>query len=379
MKTLTLISRIIVGCLFIFSGLIKANDPIGFSYKLQEYYHVFGVPFLGSTAVLQAILICALEIVLGIALLAGARKQLTVWLLLVLILFFTWLTGYSAIYNKVTDCGCFGDFLKLTPWQSFSKDIVLLVLIIFLLVGMKYIRPMFRPRTGDMIIAVSAILTIAFSTYCYYYLPVLDFLPYKEGANIQALMTVPEGAPKDEYKTVLIYKNKKTAEEKEYTADNLPWKDSVWMAEWEYKSTDSKKIKEGVKPEIHDFRMTDSEGNDVTDKLFEKDEYKLVIVEYDLNEARKGRVQEDLTKLTNDVMEKEKMEVFAITATPLAQAEAFRHEVQAPYTFYNADATALKTIIRSNPGLMLMKKNVVIKKWSACEIPDYFDLMRHCQ
>src|ERR1700712_2103969 len=177
-------ARIIVGLLFIFSGLIKANDPLGFSYKLEEYFEVFHITFLNGFALSIAILLCALEMILGFALLIGVRAVSVAWGLLLLIIFFAFLTFYSAYFKVVQTCGCFGDAIPLTPWQSFSKDLVLLLLILVIFYNKTKIQPLFTAKTGDRLLLGAAVVSIGIGFYTYNCLPVIDFLPYKVGANI---------------------------------------------------------------------------------------------------------------------------------------------------------------------------------------------------
>src|ERR1700744_5265967 len=190
-KGLIWFCRIFVGLLFVFSGLIKINDPLGFSYKLEEYFEVFHITFLSGLAVSIAILLCSLEIILGFALLIGVRAKQVAWGLLLLIIFFAFLTFYSAAFKVVQTCGCFGDAIPLTPWQSFSKDLVLLLLILVLFKNRQNIKPLFKPKTGDQLLLGSVIVSIAMGLYTYNFLPVMDFLPYKVGANIPDEMKTP--------------------------------------------------------------------------------------------------------------------------------------------------------------------------------------------
>jgi uncharacterized membrane protein YphA (DoxX/SURF4 family) len=194
------IKRAIVGLLFIFSGLIKANDPLGFGYKLQEYFEVFHISFLNDYAVAIAILLCTLEIVLGALLLLGFWSSKVAWGLLVIIIFFTFLTFYSAFFEVVTSCGCFGDAIPLTPWQSFIKDIVLLSMILQIFIKRKEILPVITgKKVQQFIAALILILSLGFGLFTYSYLPILDFLPYKIGNNIPQLMITPAGAAPDVY------------------------------------------------------------------------------------------------------------------------------------------------------------------------------------
>src|SRR5690606_28978498 len=199
-QSLLWISRIFVGLLFVFSGLIKANDPIGFGYKLQEYWVVFGTDFLMPHSATLAIVICALEILLGALLLLGFYRRVLAWGLLLLIIFFTFLTFYSAFFEVVTSCGCFGDAIPLTPWESFTKDLVLLAFILVIFALRDHIRPVTADRqTQAMATAALVVISLGAGIYTYNYLPVIDFLPYKKGNNIPELMVLPEGAEPDQY------------------------------------------------------------------------------------------------------------------------------------------------------------------------------------
>lgn len=223
---LTHIARILVGGLFIFSGFIKANDPLGFSYKLEEYFEVFkgdtGLSLFEWFAHISlpiAIIICAAEMILGFLLLLGYKRRLTLNLLLAQILFFTFLTFYSACYNKVTHCGCFGDFLPLKPWESFWKDIALLILITLLFSGKENINPIFSPMVLSTLFMLGTVLSFWFPIYAYRNLPPLDFRAYKIGNNIKEKMKKGENYKDAVYETMLVYKNTKTNDLKEFTQD----------------------------------------------------------------------------------------------------------------------------------------------------------------
>src|SRR5690554_5627982 len=214
-KVIVLIARILTGIVFVFSGLIKANDPVGFSYKLQEYFHVLGLQFLNDSAVIIAVLICSLEVLLGGLLLLGFWRKWVAWGLLILILFFTFLTFYSAFFEVVTSCGCFGDAIPLTPWQSFIKDCILLLLIGVLFYYKDQIKPIIKDFYTQSILAICVVvISVGFGVYTYNFLPIIDFLPYKTGNNLPSLMTIPEGESIDEYETIYILKNKETNQTK---------------------------------------------------------------------------------------------------------------------------------------------------------------------
>lgn len=368
MKWLTQISRILVGVLFIISGLIKANDTLGFSYKLLEYFEIFNTQFLNPFAVTLSIIICIFEIVSGVALLLGIYNKLNAWLLLLLIIFFTLLTGYSAITHKVTDCGCFGDALKLTPFTSFMKDVVLLILIIFIFIGTSFIKPIFPLPISNIALSVSFLVSVAFTLYTYFFLPVKDFLPYKIGNNIQELTLVPEGAPKDVVEMVFIYE--KSGQQFEFKADQLPEDLDA------YNFVDRKDvvIQKGFTPPIHDFKIYDKAGIELTDSFFNNSDYKLVLVQTKLEKSREG-LESKIKQLSSDWIGSGRA-FWALTSSNLETADAYVNEHQLNFSYHNMDDIPLKSMVRSNPGVILLKGNVVVKKWSAYQIPTWETLQK---
>lgn len=364
MRILVQICRILTGGLFIFSGIIKANDTLGFSYKLKEYFEVFGTEWMIPASTVLAMFICVFEIVLGFMLLIGYKPKLTLWLSLLMIVFFTFLTFYSAYFNKVTHCGCFGDFLQLTPWQSFYKDIALLIMIIILFIGIRYIKPIFNSTITVFLMFLAVIAAVAFPLYTYQYLPIWDFRPYKIGANICKDRT---GGIPDEQTFFYKLKNKKTGEEKEFTS----WPEN-WDAEWDYISNRTEVTKKGVPPKIVDFSIMDLEGNDYTEDILNKPGVQFFLVAYDLKKADK-----DEQGNINDFYElckKDSISFICLTASGKDKIDAFKQETGAAYEFYNTDEIALKTMIRSNPGLMLLKDCEVKDMWHHNSLPSYNDV-----
>ena len=365
MKLLTNLSRIFVGGLFIFSGLIKANDPMGFGFKLEEYFEVFGTLFMVPLAMSLAIIICVFEVLLGIMLLVGKLPKLTIRLSLLMIIFFTFLTFYSAYFNKVTDCGCFGDAIPLTPWQSFSKDLILLVFIIILHLGIKHIKPLFNPTTTNRVTILGTLLSLLFPLYTNRYLPVKDFRPYAIGNDIEKLMEVKEeDAP--EIEMVFVYE--KDGKEYEFSMDDIS---TVDLNEYTYVTRKDNVIKEGKLPKVHDFVFNNADGEDKTSEFLDQKGYKLLTVQYDLEKTDKSK-QGDLEKLAAALKEKN-IPSFHASAGTDAQLKALNTSLK----YYSVDKTTLKTIIRSNPGLVLFKDNVIIMKWPSTRFPDVEDVMKY--
>ncbi|MEO6166287.1 MAG: BT_3928 family protein [Chitinophagales bacterium] len=389
---------ILVGALFIVSGFVKAVDPIGFSIKLDEYFEVFAedterIGFISSfflwlrnISVYLSMFFCVLEMVLGFMLLLGIQMELTAWLLLLLIVFFTWLTGYSAITGKVTDCGCFGDALHLTPQQSFNKDVVLLVLIILIFAFRHKIQPVFKRKVmGTLLLVVFTGLSAYLTIYCYQHLPIIDFRAYKVGNDIREQMTLPEGKTPDQYVTILTYKDKNTGTSGDYVMTNndeqnadwfleknlkaLPWQDSVWMAGNEFVKSNSEIVVKGEKPKITDFKVWDNDNQDATSLVLDEPNYHFWLIAQDMTKTN-AEAFEKVNQLATEC-EKNRVQFMGLTSTPYELLDPIRHELNAPFSFYYADGTVLKTIIRSNPGLVLLKGSKVLGQWHYNDIPTY--------
>lgn len=368
-------SRIFVGILFIFSGLIKANDPLGFGYKLQEYFEVFHLPFLTGIATGIAILLCVMEIVLGALLLFGFwAKKVTAGLLAVII-FFTFLTFVSAFFKVVTSCGCFGDAIPLTPWQSFSKDLVLLVLIIYLFVYRDSIRPITNNRSWQSaLLAIVLAGSLLFSQYTYSRLPILDFLPYKVGANLPELMATPPGAVPDEFLIMYNLINKKT-KEKKVMSDKDYLKTEIWKDEnWEIVGTPEKKlIKKGYEPKIKDLLISDASGTDYTKELIENPYYNLIYVAYNLKDTDEEAMSK-LNALALNAAEQFNIRTVLLTSNSAQDALAFSKKMKLFTEVFYADAVPLKSMVRANPGVLLLKNGVVINKWHYNGLPSFEEL-----
>lgn len=365
-------SRIFVGVLFIFSGLIKANDPLGFGYKLQEYFDVFHMSFLGGMATGIAILLCVFEIVLGALLLFGFWSKKVTGGLLAVIIFFTFLTFVSAAFKVVTSCGCFGDAIPLTPWQSFSKDLVLLVLIIYLFINHKLIRPITeKVKMQQGLFAFVTLASTLFGIFTYATLPVLDFLPYKVGANIPQLMKIPDGEKGDEYAIMYHMRHKKTGEkkimsDKDYLKSEI-WKDDNWEIVGD---PDKVLVKKGYEPKIKDLLISDASGTDYTKELIENPYYNLIIVAYNLNDVNENAIA-NLNALALNATEQFNIRTVLLTSNSASDADLFSKRMKLFAEVFYADAVPLKSMVRSNPGVLLLKNGVVINKWHYNTVPSF--------
>lgn len=353
MKIVTQITRILVGLIFILSGLIKMNDPVGFSFKLDEYFgaDVLNLEFLQPWALAIAVLLVILEVLLGVALLLGYKKNLTLWSLLGMIVFFTFLTFYSAYFNKVTDCGCFGDAIKLTPWESFTKDVVLLLLILILFAGKNYITPVFKysMTKGAMLAVLFA--CFGFSYYVMEHLPVVDFRPYHTGANIIEGMSIPDGAPEPVYE--YAWKFMVDGEEKIFkTRGSYPEVDG------EFVEVETKELQKGYEPPIHDLTM-ERDGEDHISSLMEEPKLMIVVTRL-AGEARPEAFANVSEKI--DEARAKGYTVIGLSASSPEDTETLNTASGWGLDFYFCDLTTLKTIVRSNPGILTLEKGTISGK-----------------
>lgn len=353
MKVLVGVSRIFVGIFFIISGFIKINDPVGFSYKLNDYFasDVLNLEFLQPYALGIAIFIVVLEIMLGASLIIGYKVKSTLILLLGMIVFFTFLTFYSAYFNKVTDCGCFGDALKLTPWESFWKDIFLLILILIIILGRKYVTPFFSKFVNVVISFLVFIACLSFAYYVLMHLPSIDFRPYKIGANIKEGMTVPEGAQKAIFD--YNWKFKENGEEKIITTTG-----SYPKTSGDFVEVTTEVVVKGYEAPIHDFSI-EREGEDHTDELLSTDKL-ILIVAYNLSKSEKEGLQSILNFI--DRAKKSGYKVIGISASGNTDIDNVNKNYSLGLDFYFCDETALKTMIRSNPGIIHLEKGTIKQK-----------------
>ena len=441
MRSFILFCRLVVGSLFIVSGLIKANDPLGFSYKLEEYFveSALNLPFLEPYALALAILACLAEIVLGFAVLFGGRLKLASIALLGLTLFFGWLTAYTAMCDPngtykimvdgqeltrgvtcVTDCGCFGDAMKgsvgrsLTPWESFSKDAILFFLILPILLAAFLRKDTGWNTKGDdlvllpgglLLVAVwswvftwwgpvwftllgfagyaiikrtmqgvkaewvtagwAALLTLCFTWWCYAHLPVRDYRPYGEGMSISEQKTM--GKPPVN-RTYVSYRNKTTGEVKEYdTAQPYPWDDENF--ENVENSTRVVEVEAGITSQVQDFILTNQDGYELTNDILTADRPVLLVLVYNVEKAATGCLPA-IAKLAQDA-QKNGWYVYGMSANSWDAIDAFRHEHQLSFEFGQGDEKVIKTVVRANPGVMLLSGGTVKGLWHGNDAPTF--------
>lgn len=349
MKLLYQIIRFFVGVIFILSGLIKTNDLIGFSFKIEEYFSpsVLSLSWLSSHSLTLSFLICLSEVVLGLFLICGWKKRFTFTALFSLEIFFAFLTFYSAYYNKVTDCGCFGDAIKFTPWESFFKDIFLLSLTFILFVKRKYLSS-FPKIISKIIIFIGFISTSLLGYYTYHHLPLIDFRPYKVGVNIEEQMSYPKDAPLPTFEYLWTFKK----DGKSYTVKT---QGDYPQTDGEFVSVETHQITAGYTPPIHDFTIED-EGEDLAQSFLQTSKL-VMIVAYNIDNS-------DLSAFANirEFAQRAQNNGYTVIGLTASSDRDFIKKFQLPFSFYFCDETALKTMIRSNPGVLILEKGKIIKK-----------------
>lgn len=358
-RVITGFSQVFVGVLFIISGLIKLNDPVGFSFKLQEYFapDVLNLEFLSPYALMFAVIVVLVEVILGVMLLVGYTKTLTLWSLMGMIVFFTFLTFYSAYFNKVTDCGCFGDAIKLTPWESFTKDVVLLVLIGWLLWQRTFVYTLGTPLLRSGAVLLSTIASLAFGYHVQMHLPAIDFRPYKIGADIALGMSVPPNTPPPIIEYRWQYEGPDGPFELVNTTGRDPKPEGAKRT-----GVETEFLRSPYEPPIHDFTM-EREGMDYTDEFLALPKL-VVVVAYNLAVSE----TQGLAAI-KDIVSRARAQgypVIGLSSSGPDEVAAYKKQFVLDFDFYFCDMTTLKTIIRSNPGIMEWRSGVIEQKlhWS---------------
>ncbi len=365
-------TRLLVGVTFLFSGFVKAIDPSGFAYKIEDYLIAFQLVELFPLALPAALLMVVAEFALGVMLLLGVYRKWTLRLIGLFMLFYTPLTLWIALTNPVEDCGCFGDAFIISNWQTFYKNLLLLLGTLFLLLNWRKIKPLFSSESAPLATIFTIAFGFFFSLYNLFHYPIMDFRPYHVGANIPAQMQVdPEKG--DLLETIFIYS--KEGVEQEFTEENLPWDDSTWT----YVDARTRVVREGENPAIEDFALApiyredaDGEwyvGGDVTDLILSEPSYQLLMIAYSLEGVREGRLDRFIA--ARDYAEAHDYPFYLFTASSPQEVGNWEGQHQTCFQFIQADERELKTMIRSQPGLILLKGGVIINKWGYHGVPRF--------
>jgi uncharacterized membrane protein YphA (DoxX/SURF4 family) len=362
MKILRTVFRILVGLVFVYSGFVKGIDPLGTVYRMEDYFIAFNIPAFIPFSLYLTVFLCVLEFLTGISLLFNLWIRKTAWLLLPIMIFFTILTFFDAVYNLVPDCGCFGDALKLTNIQTFIKNVILMAFVLPIFAWRKKYRSLL-PAWGD--ITMLLIIAIAFSTMsiqCYKHLPLIDFMAWKVGNRVNKTEILP-------VTFYVTYKNKKTGEEKEYVSPNYPWNDSIWLADWIFKS---QRVVDPNKNQGLVLRVEDQHGADFTSSVLDNPDYQFILVAYDLNRTNKEGFRKILPFYKRVI--KDGYSFICLTNSLPSDIKKFRMDNGTAFDYYNSDDVVLKTMVRSSPGLILLKDGIVVDKWGFRDFPGYDEI-----
>ena len=366
---ITTVCRFVLAVVFIFSGFVKAIDPLGTQYKIQDYLDAFGWTgvFPESIPFIAAALLGMLEFCLGVYLFFGIRRIIAPRAVVAVMAIMTPLTFWLALDNPVSDCGCFGDAVVLTNWETFGKNVVLLAMSLVVLKWRKRIFPLANTRFDWLIALYGFLYIFCMTIYCYRHLPIFDFRPYYVGADIRQGMEIPEGKEPTEFETRFVLQ--KDGVEKEFTLENYP--DSTWTF------VDSRTVvkKKGYEPPIHDFSMIRYEdGEDITEQVLADERYTFLLVAHQLEQASDSRI--DLINELYDYCLEYGYAFYCLTSSSDEDILKWQEDTGAEYPFCLMDNITLKTMVRSNPGLILLKKGVVIHKWNVVDFPDEYQLSR---
>ena len=369
MRLVKNLCRIIVGIVFIYSGFVKGIDPLGSDYKFTDYFNAFGMGWMNATTLFFSFALSLAEFLIGTALLFNLWVSRMAWGSLLFMAFFTPLTLVLALTNPVSDCGCFGDAMILTNWQTFWKNIILLLLAIMIFMYRKEYKSSL-PLVGQFsFLTLAGAGMLCLSIYCYRHLPVLDFRPYAVGKNITEGMRLPEGAKPDQYEVTLKYKNKQTGEVQSFTEENYPWQDTL---NWEYESSSERLVKKGYITPIHDLVIEHPTLGNITEEILEDDNHTILAVAYNLNQSD-TQYQPAINRLA-EYARKKGIRFYGLTSSTERDIEAYKKRNHVPYEFCTADEIQLKTMIRSNPGVIILREGTILDKWAGKDVPDVKEL-----
>ncbi|MDR0575508.1 MAG: DoxX family protein [Tannerella sp.] len=351
--------RIVLGVTCIFSGTVKAIDPVGGAIKMEDYFGAFGLSALNPIALFMSINLSAIEFLLGLCILMAVYRKLTTTCMLAFMTFMTLLTLYLAVFNPVHDCGCFGEAIIITNWQTFLKNIlVLLPASIVIFIYHKKMTPIYTYKVYWFVLLFGYLFSAGFSYYNHYHLPIMDFRPYKIGANIPQLMSFPEDAPQDEYQ--FIYE--KDGKKETFTPETAPAGDSTW------RFVEAKLIKPGYVPPITSFELYDTNEENIAEEIMADERGVFLLISPKLEKAS----DKDIDEINNiyDYAVEHGMRFYGVTSSSTKEdVAAWINNTCAEYPFLTADDVTLKTIIRANPGLVLLKSGTILEKWNHNDIP----------
>ncbi len=370
-KIITWIARILFGATFIFAGFTKLIDPLGSMYKFEDYFLAFNADWMMGLAFPLAFFMNIVEFTVGLTVLLGLKMRQNAWLALLFMAFFTPLTLYIALTDPVPDCGCFGDAVIISNWHTFYKNLVILAAAIVIFVRRKHIPPLWSERKDWYLVGIIVLIGTGLSVYCLRNLPIMDFRPWKVGNNVNELVTPTEEVAEH----YVVYQNKDTGEKEEYPADNYPWDDPEWAEQWEFVETRSEVIRPYKEAEISNFSITDEEGHDHTEAYMSNPQPQFLLIVHDITATNERAFDKRVTPFAEQAA-RDNISFIMLTGSLYEQVDRFREANHITYPVFQSDAIELKTIIRSNPGLLLIRDGVVLDKWHHRNIPEYKEVKK---
>lgn len=363
LKILVNIARLLLGLCFVFSGFVKALDPLGSTYKINDYLEAFGWVYFKDISFLLSVMLSAAEFFLGLALLIGIYKRAISLSLMVFMLFLTPLTLYILIAKPVSDCGCFGDALVLSNTVTFIKNLVLLAIAFFVYWQNEKLISFYGKHTSRYTALWCMLFPLIISIWSYRHLPLIDFLPYKVGNNLSALMKVPAGAATDSITTLFIYEKKGV--QKKFTLEKAPFADTTWK----FVDREDIAVRQGYRAPIHDFVLEHPEQGDITKEVLADPSYTFLFISNKLEGMNYSRLQEimDVKLYAN----KHGYRFLGLTNSSPRVIEDWKYEYDDAMAFCTLDDRTLKTMMRSNPGLIMLKNGTVYQKWGFRDVPDF--------
>lgn len=364
MKIISNIARILTGLVFIFSGFVKGVDPMGTAYRIEDYFLAYGMSWAMPLALSLSVILCAFEFTLGVYLLLNLKLKYVSWATLLLMVYFTVLTFFDALFNTVPNCGCFGDAVKLGNWETFYKNVVLIIFVVLIVMYRKKFRSPYSRAVTMILLWLIPIGFLLFSLNSLRHLPPVEWTSWKKGNKMMPDSIQPTV-------TYLSYRNKATKEVQEFLSKDLPWQDTVWMANWEYDTT---RI---VDPNVYaapNFSILDTAGGNHTRAFMKNTSYLIFLVAVDLGEAKPNH----LKKLDRFYQEAAKAgyQVIGLTASIKDDIVKYSKAQGLTIPFYNTDDKELRTMIRCNPGIVLLQDAKVVRKWHYRDIPDIDDFSK---
>ncbi|MEI7594963.1 MAG: BT_3928 family protein [Bacteroidota bacterium] len=359
-----IISRSFIGLLFMFSGFVKGVDPLGFTYKIEDYFIAYNMEWAMGLAFSLSVIVCAMEFTAGALLFFNIKTKYNVWLVTLMMLGFTCITFYDALYSPVPDCGCFGDAIKLTNWETFYKNVVIDLFLVLIILFRNNYNSFLKNKLELGAIALVFISFLSFEIYNYRNLPIIDFSSWKVGSKLYSDNPKP-------IKLFVKYKCKATGEVKEFLSPNYPYTDSIWLTQWDY---DTSRVEDPNK--YVNIMIEGKEGNDMTSAVIKNPDYQFIITSYNLKLANKESFKK-ISKLFEQI-DSIGYSFVVLSSGFQEDFEKFKKDnnINEYLQFYNTDDIELKIMVRSNPGLMLIKNGTVLGKWHYNNIPSFEELQK---